>query len=43
MENSKFEFQEWPNKEQFINISSRIVLFRKGEAGGLGERSAFKG
>ena len=33
MENSKFEFQELLDKEQFIRIPSDTILFREGEAG----------
>ena len=33
MENSKFEFQELLNKEEFISVRPDTVLFRQGEAG----------
>jgi len=33
MEKSKFEFQEYLNKEHFINFPSGAILFREGEAG----------
>jgi CRP-like cAMP-binding protein len=33
MENSKFEFQELLDKEQFIKIPSDTILFREGDAG----------
>lgn len=33
MENSRFEFQELLNKEEFINVPTDTVLFRQGEVG----------
>ena len=33
MENSRIEFQELLNKEEFINVPTDTVLFRQGEVG----------